>query len=203
MIRFIVFDFGGVFVTNGIKIARRIFSKKLKMDFEKFWFGEMGAYWDKLKVGDISEKYFWKKLKEKLKEKGKNFDEEEFKRLFFKYQRKNEKVAKTIENLRKKGYKTVILSNNVSNWIKEYEKKYKDLKKYFDVILVSDKIGYAKPDVKVYKILLKKIKAKPEECIFIDDKEKNLKTAEKIKMHTILFKNSRDLKNQLNKLLPG
>jgi epoxide hydrolase-like predicted phosphatase len=202
VVKFIIFDFGGVFVTNGIKAARKIFSKKLKVDLEKFWFEEMKSYWNKLKTGKISEDYFWKKFKEKLKKMGKDFDEDEFKKTFFKYQKKNKKVANIIENLRKKGYRTAILSNNVRAWMDEYNKR-DNLKKYFDVIVSSDEIGYAKPSKKIYEIFLKKVGAKPEDCIFVDDKERNLKTAEKIGMKTIVFKGVKHFEKELNKLLPG
>ncbi|MFH8119661.1 MAG: HAD family phosphatase [Candidatus Aenigmatarchaeota archaeon] len=201
MIKYIIFDLGGVVANNAVRTARKIIGKKLKMDFESFWNNEIKRYWEELKTGRIDEEYFWKKVKEKLKNKGKEFDEKEFMKAFYKYQRKNKNVEKIIANLKKKGYKTAILSNGVARWIEKW-RGY--LKKYFDFIVMSNEIGYAKPNRKAYEILLKKMNAKPEECVFIDDKEKNLKTAELIKMKTILFKNSKQLEKELKSILqPG
>jgi putative hydrolase of the HAD superfamily len=202
MVKFVVFDFGGVFVSGGMKAARKFYGKRIGIDLDKFWHIDMRNYWNKLKTGKISEERFWEIFKKKLKRKGKDFDENEFKRLFFKYQRKNRGVAKIVKDLRKRGYKTAIISNNIKSWIDRFDEK-DSLSKYFDFVICSEEVGYAKPDKKIYEIFLERAGTKPEECIFIDDKEKNLKVAEKMGMKVILFKDSRYLERQLKKILPG
>ena len=41
--------------------------------------------------------------------------------------------------------------------------------------------------------MLKKLKLRPGQCLFIDNQEWNLRPAKKLKMHTILFKNNKQL----------
>ena len=48
--------------------------------------------------------------------------------------------------------------------------------------------------------MMEKIGKKGEECIFIDDKEKNLITPAKIGIHTLLFKGPEQLLIDLRKL---
>jgi FMN phosphatase YigB (HAD superfamily) len=48
--------------------------------------------------------------------------------------------------------------------------------------------------------MLKKLNSKPNECIIIDDEESNLLPAKKLGIKTILFKNPKQLKEQLESL---
>jgi putative hydrolase of the HAD superfamily len=58
-----------------------------------------------------------------------------------------------------------------------------------------------KPELKIYRLTLKKLKVKPEECIFIDDKEKNLKPAKKLGIKTVLAKNPKQVIRDVCKIL--
>ncbi|MBQ1534230.1 MAG: HAD-IA family hydrolase, partial [Erysipelotrichaceae bacterium] len=44
-----------------------------------------------------------------------------------------------------------------------------------------------KPDPKIYEILLNRYRLNPEECLFIDDMEENILTAERLGMGIYLF----------------
>ncbi len=78
-----------------------------------------------------------------------------------------------------------------------HEKKYG----FFDVKVFSCIEGVIKPDRKIYEITLKKLGVKPEEVVFVDDKEENVKAAQDIGINTILFKNSEQFKKELFLLL--
>lgn len=57
----------------------------------------------------------------------------------------------------------------------------------------------AKPDIKIFKLLMEKIQ--PSESVYIDDKEKHLIPAMELGMKIILFDNYFQLKNELAALL--
>lgn len=57
----------------------------------------------------------------------------------------------------------------------------------FDGTVVSALERCIKPDPKIYKILLNRYRLNPEECLFIDDMEENILTAEKLGMGVYLF----------------
>ena len=69
----------------------------------------------------------------------------------------------------------------------------KNLYKDFDEIVVSCDVGMRKPNPKIYKLILKKLKLKPSETIFIDNQKWNINPAKKLKMQTILFKDNKQL----------
>ncbi|MHA1689699.1 MAG: HAD-IA family hydrolase [Promethearchaeota archaeon] len=50
----------------------------------------------------------------------------------------------------------------------------------FDHVFLSYELSMRKPEIEKYKYVLKKLNAKPEECIFIDDKLVNLVPARKL-----------------------
>lgn len=110
----------------------------------------------------------------------------------------NQDLINLIKTLREKGYKIGLLSNN-STKINE-EIKENGLQKYFDEILISEDIGFKKPDPKAFNVLLKKFNIKPEELIFVDDSKSSLSSASIIGYNPILFIDNNRLKNDLRKL---
>lgn len=85
-----------------------------------------------------------------------------------------------------KRFDFVLLSNDVSEW-SAYITKFHKLDKYFKFKIVSGDVKCRKPDKSIYEITLKKTDKTAEECIFIDNSVKNLKTAEELNISTILF----------------
>ena len=71
-------------------------------------------------------------------------------------------------------------------WI-EYAFKKFDLDRFFKYKLISADAGRRKPDKRVFQMFLKSIGGTPEKCIFIDDKDDNLKVASALGIDTIRF----------------
>ncbi len=69
--------------------------------------------------------------------------------------------------------------------------------KVFDAAIFSCVIGIKKPERGIYEITLNSLVVQPKEAIFIDDKEENIKGAEKVGIKTILFKSPGQLKKEL------
>jgi len=57
-----------------------------------------------------------------------------------------------------------------------------------------------KDGIDVFKLALKKAGEKPEHIVFIDDREGYVKTAKKLRMKAVHFKNPRQLSKELKKL---
>ncbi len=104
-----------------------------------------------------------------------------------------------MEALKAKGFKMGLLSIHGKEWIEHCEKMF-DYHKLFDATEYSFEVGALKPETKAYLRILKKLKAKPEECLFIDDNPKNLPPAEALGIKTILFRNPAKLKKDLTSL---
>jgi len=78
----------------------------------------------------------------------------------------------------------------LSNWDDRLELllEHHELSRYFDVIFNSHSIGMAKPDEETYRYVLEQLELSPSELLFIDDKERNTRVAEKLGISSIVFR---------------
>ncbi|MEH2435929.1 MAG: HAD family hydrolase [Nostoc sp.] len=76
-------------------------------------------------------------------------------------------VIPTLESTIKNNYKNVILSNHIPELHEIIDKL--NIKKYFDEIYTSGKIGYEKPSLKFYDYVLSDLKIEKKECVMIGD----------------------------------
>ena len=83
-------------------------------------------------------------------------------------------------------YKFAMLSNDIKDWSNFLRSKF-EINKFFDVNVISGNVGYRKPDIRIYKILLNDINTSAEKCIFVDDKLENLQVASELGINTIRF----------------
>jgi len=97
------------------------------------------------------------------------------------------------------GCRRVLLSNFAKEWFKYLCWRY-GLEKSFDVTFISGYTGLKKPSAESYRQVTEFFGVKPEECLLIDDKERNTRAAEEFGMKTILFKNARQLTSELKRL---
>ena len=81
-----------------------------------------------------------------------------------------------------------IASNHISKIIQK-EIDILGVREYFDNIFISDKLRVAKPSEEFYQEVLKRIKLKANEVVFIDDQKRNLIPAKAMGMKTIWVNN--------------
>lgn len=110
----------------------------------------------------------------------------------------NEEVYKLMTKL-KKNYKIGLLSNFISEWLRFLFNKF-DLEKLFDAMVISTEHIMIKPDPKIYKLVCEMLGIEPQEAVFIDDREINIKGAQNLGMKGILFNSPKDLEEDLKKL---
>ena len=93
--------------------------------------------------------------------------------------------VRLLPGLKKQGFRLYFLSNFPMDLFEEVKTGYYFFK-YFDGGLISAEAKASKPDKKIYETLLGKYSLVPEECLFIDDIEINVKAAESIGMHGLV-----------------
>lgn len=86
---------------------------------------------------------------------------------------------------KEKGYRLYVLSN-ASDEFYDYFPNFAPLS-YFDGIVVSADLHKVKPDTAIFEHLLQTYQLLPEECLFIDDMEANVKGAMQIGMKGEVF----------------
>jgi putative hydrolase of the HAD superfamily len=89
--------------------------------------------------------------------------------------------VRVLPELKKQGFRLYFLSNFPMDIFEEVKTGYYFFK-YFDGGVISAEAKASKPDPRIYNILLDKYSLIPEECLFIDDLEVNVKAAEETGM---------------------
>ena len=99
--------------------------------------------------------------------------------------RVNRQIYSIIPALRNR-YTLSILSNDVSEWSAMLRRKYL-FDEFFAHAFISGDIGVRKPSREIYTHALARLDCAPEDCVFIDDRRKNLEAARELGMKTVLF----------------
>lgn len=91
-----------------------------------------------------------------------------------------------LRGLKEQGYQIYLLSNYGERNFSYIENKLRFFP-YVDGQIISYRIQHIKPEPEIYQALLETYQLKPEESVFLDDVEENLKEAETFGIHTIHF----------------
>ncbi|HMS91667.1 MAG TPA: HAD family phosphatase, partial [Candidatus Absconditabacterales bacterium] len=135
------------------------------------------------KLGNISEEEYRERVKKEL---GLSCSLEEiYTKLRDSYE-VNPDVVQLANNLKDKGYKIGICSNNFVTRIRELDKKFHFLDD-FDVHIFSYEVGAMKPDTKIFQVLIEKSGLSAEQIIYSDDDEKKLSGARNLGIQTFVF----------------
>lgn len=97
----------------------------------------------------------------------------------------------------KKKYNLAILSNDVSEW-SSYLREKLGINEVISMSVISGDVKCRKPSEEIYDKAIMKLKTKAKYCIFIDDRDKNLRPAQKIGMNVIKFLRGEDQNNVQN-----
>jgi putative hydrolase of the HAD superfamily len=103
-----------------------------------------------------------------------------------------EGMPEIVDELKKRNYRVFLLSNTSLRFFSFY-KKVKMFEK-FDGFIVSAKERLMKPDQAIYQCLCKRYSLIPQECLFIDDLQKNVDGAIRAGFAGHCFAGSGDLK---------
>jgi putative hydrolase of the HAD superfamily len=97
-------------------------------------------------------------------------------------------------------YLLAVLSNNppgLEQWLRDW-----GIRELFDVVFCSGDEGLVKPEAAAYRVVLKRLKVKPEEAVFIDDTLEHVLAARELGLRGILFTTTEALAEALADL-PG
>ena len=178
-IKAVLFDFTGVLTTSRVwftlaeKLSARFgLEKKLISDI-------LYEHEAMLMRGRKSTHDFWEENFKKLE-----IPLDVFKEEFSHWYVLNPEVLEIAGELKKK-FRLVIFSDNfdaVTSTIRA-----DPALKIFDEMFFSNEMHKTKQEEGTFEDVLEKLKLKPKECVFIDDKEKNLEPAKALGIKTVLF----------------
>ena len=67
-----------------------------------------------------------------------------------------------------------------------------EINQYFDVISISGDLKIQKPDERIFKLTMEKLGVNAGECLYVDDRRRNLGVAQKLGMKAVML-NSRNV----------
>jgi putative hydrolase of the HAD superfamily len=112
-----------------------------------------------------------------------------FRETYFAGLHPNRAMIDYVGELRTRGLRTALLTNNVREWEPLWRAKLPDVDRDFEVIVDSAFVGMRKPDPEIYQLTVERLGGdiSPENCVFIDDTDANCATARALGMHAIHF----------------
>jgi putative hydrolase of the HAD superfamily len=187
MLKATIFDLNGIFLQ----------SPKLSDRFEKDFGVPIATFLPKLSeimdsVRQSNAGPAWQYWEPVLKEWNVALSEQEFWDYWFKSEVQSAAMIRFAKELRAMGIKVFILSNNFKERA-EYYGHYPWIHDTVDKVYFSWQTGFVKPDPKAWELVLKENGLAPEECIYFDDQEKNLKAAESIGIRSSMFTDEAEL----------
>lgn len=197
MIKGIIFDIGGVLVDVRIKSFFEHFVRQTGFSKEQLYsMIIMGGEWDRFEKGLTTEE----QLKVKI-EREHGIKPELMDRMASEWRDTLKPVPEAIEIVKRlrERYKIFALSNVDEKTTKQCLDRF-GFYRHFDGVVLSWKVHMRKPERGIYEYTLKRMGLEPRETVFIDNFPLNLPTARKMGIHTILYKNTEQLKNDLKRL---
>ncbi len=184
-----IFDVGGV-LTNTSKEQRKL-AEIVGLPFDEWTKITDDLFSDE----NLSSQEFWRIFNERT---GKNITVDWIHLLF--HPELNMETVALIKELKSKGHRVVAGTNTCPGHYQNHIERgdYQ----FFDQTYASIFMGTHKPDLDFWKIIMKaENDISPEDCIFIDDKMKNIEAASEIGMHAILFTTVDEVKSKIYQIL--
>jgi putative hydrolase of the HAD superfamily len=137
-----------------------------------------------LERGEISASEFRARIEPHLED---GFDLTRLSTLYFERMRANRPMIEFVREVRGRGLRTALLTNNVREWESLWRAKLPEIDELFEVVVDSAFVGMRKPDPAIYELTLERLGVMAEECVFVDDLELNCEAARALGMTAVRF----------------
>jgi epoxide hydrolase-like predicted phosphatase len=111
----------------------------------------------------------------------------------------NPPVVALLRRVKEAGYRTALLSNTDPERFGFVRKTFPEIL-FFDDYVLSYELRLIKPDRRIYLEAARRASCRPDECVFIDDMEENVKSAVAAGLRGIHYRPETDLEAELKKL---
>ena len=188
-------DVGGVILSNGWdEHARAEAARRFALDPVDYEQRHKRAEVD-LETGAITLETY---LDQTIFFRTRPFPREQFKEFMLAQSSEKKDTRALLDELTASGRYFMAALNNESLELNSYRIRKFDLKRNFAAFFTSCYLRLRKPDPGIYQAALGITQRVPEECVFIDDRPKNLEPAKALGMHVILFESAEQLRASLD-----
>ncbi|MBX5470353.1 MAG: HAD family phosphatase [Thermoleophilaceae bacterium] len=193
MIRAVVCDFGGVLTTPLVRsfLAYQERSGISLEDLGRAMAAASARAGDnplfQLERGEITERQFMAALEEELGQPLDGFAEH-----YFDHLERNDAMIDYMRELRGRGLRMALLTNNVREWEPLWRAKLPELDEIFEVVVDSAFVGMRKPEPGIFELMLERLGGgiAAEECVFVDDLEHNCEAARALGMTAVRYESA-------------
>jgi putative hydrolase of the HAD superfamily len=143
-----------------------------------------------LETGRMSETSFLRSLEAELTTQlGREVQLHGFGELYFEHLHPNERVIEYMRELRGRGYKLAICTNNVREWEERWRAKL-PVDEIFDVVVDSAFVGSRKPEPRIYELTLERLDVSASAALLVDDIELNCEAARQLGIRAVWFRST-------------
>jgi putative hydrolase of the HAD superfamily len=140
-----------------------------------------------LETGRMSEASFLQTLGEELTDRlGRPVELHGFGERYFDNLHPNERMIEYMRELRGRGYRMAICTNNVREWEPLWRPKL-PVDEIFDVVVDSGFVGTRKPEPRIYEITLERLGIAAPAALLVDDVEVNCAAARELGLGAVRF----------------
>jgi len=188
-IKAVIFDLGNVLVNYDVRKAARRFSEAGGISQLRIWAHFfLSSFEQAYTRGEISTREFYEAATRIFKNP---IPYETFKHYWNDIFWENPGMERLLIRL-KKHYPLYLISNtNALHFT--YIKKHFKLLRHFKKMFPSHEVGARKPETRIYKRVLRKIRLRPEQTVFIDDMKSFIEGAKRAGMNTVRFRSLKQL----------
>jgi putative hydrolase of the HAD superfamily len=197
-IRAVISDFGGV-LTTPLLNSFMAFQDQTGISGEVLGRG-MARIADRdgahplfeLEMGKLTEADFLARLSDELAvDLGHRPEMHRFKEIYFEALEPNEPMIDLMRNLRGRGLRMALLTNNVREW-EPLWRSMLPVDEIFELVVDSAFVGMRKPDPAIYRLCVERLGdgIAPIDCLFVDDVEVNVAAARDLGMTAIHYRDN-------------
>jgi putative hydrolase of the HAD superfamily len=192
----VLFDFGMVLSTSPVMSAHQTLLRISTLTaevFDRHYWAHRHAYDE----GKFTGESYWQQV---ASDAGIGLSAEQIKSLIsadiLMWSGINAPMLEWARSVGKAGFKTGILSNIGFELASAMEKNFPWVEE-FKYTIWSCRLAMAKPDPKIFHCAQQKLNVAPQEILFIDDREENIRAAREVGFIGIVFKDVSQLKHDL------
>lgn len=143
-----------------------------------------------LERGEMTEADFLRRIADELEpELGHRPQMHRFSEIYFDALDANEPMIELMRELRGRGLRMGLLTNNVREW-EPLWRAMVPIDELFEVVVDSAFVGCRKPEPRIYEIVLERLGIAAERCLFVDDVEVNCEAARELGMTAVHFRDN-------------
>jgi putative hydrolase of the HAD superfamily len=143
-----------------------------------------------LETGRLSERSFLAQLTEQLtSDLGRPVEMDGFGARYLEHLDANQPMIDYMRELRGRGYKMAICTNNIREWEDLWRAKL-PVDEIFEVVVDSAFVGFRKPEPQIYQLTLDRLGVDAQAALLVDDVELNCDAARELGMRAVWFRDT-------------